>query len=51
MTIALRDAAGARATIAVLAGPALAVAVAGTLSPSIRTAPGLESLDALARRG
>jgi MFS family permease len=47
----LLDAAGAGATIAVLAGLALAVAVAGTLSPSIRTAPSLEDLDALAGRG
>jgi hypothetical protein len=46
----LLGAAGARTTIAVLAGLALAVAVAGTLSPSIRTAPSLEDLDALARR-
>jgi MFS family permease len=46
----LLDTVGARATIAVLAGLALALAVAGTLSPSIRAAPSLEDLDALARR-
>jgi hypothetical protein len=47
---ALLEAAGARATIAVLAGQGLLLAVAGTLNRSIRTAPSLDDLDALARR-
>jgi hypothetical protein len=46
----LLDAAGARTTIAVLAGLALAMALAGTLSPAIRAAPTPGDLDALARR-
>jgi fucose permease len=43
----LLGAAGARATIAALAGLALLLAIAGTFSPSIRTAPSLDDLDAL----
>jgi len=38
----------ARATIAVFAGAGLVLAVWGTLSPSIRTAPSLDELDGLA---
>jgi predicted MFS family arabinose efflux permease len=41
------DAAGAQATVGALAGLALLVAVIGTLSPSMRTAPDLERLDAV----
>jgi MFS family permease len=40
----LLGSASARATIAVFAGAALALAVWGTLSPSIRTAPSLDDL-------
>ena len=43
----LLGAAGARATIAALAGLALLLAIAGTFSPAIRTAPRLDDLDAL----
>ena len=43
----LLGAAGARATIAALAGLALLLAIAGTFSPAIRTAPSLDDLDAL----
>jgi predicted MFS family arabinose efflux permease len=41
------DAAGARATVGALAGLALVLAIVGTLSPSIRTAPDLDRLDAV----
>jgi MFS family permease len=40
-------AAGARATVGALAGLALLVAIVGTLSPSMRTAPDLDRLDAV----
>jgi hypothetical protein len=40
----LLDAAGAQATVGALAGLALLVAVVGTLSPSMRTAPDLDRL-------
>jgi hypothetical protein len=43
----LLDAVSARATIAVFAAAALALAVWGTLSPSIRTAPSLDELNEL----
>jgi hypothetical protein len=42
----LIDALGARATVAGLAGVALALAVVGTFSPSLRSAPKLVDLDA-----
>jgi MFS family permease len=47
----LLDGLGARATIGALAGLALGLAIWATLSPSIRAAPTLDDLDALARRG
>jgi hypothetical protein len=43
----LLGAASERATIAVLAGFALVLAVWGTLSPSIRSAPSLDELSEL----
>jgi hypothetical protein len=43
--------ASARATIAVFAACGLALAVWGTLSPSIRAAPSLDELDEPAGRG
>jgi MFS family permease len=42
----LLDAIGARTTIALLAGVALVLAIVGTLSPSLRSAPKLVDLDA-----
>jgi hypothetical protein len=46
----LLDAASARATIALFAGFGLVLAVWGTLSPSIRSAPSIDELDDLAGR-
>jgi MFS family permease len=43
-TGALLEAAGARATVGALAGLALLLAIVGTLSPSMRTAPDLDDL-------
>jgi predicted MFS family arabinose efflux permease len=43
----LLDAAGARTTVGVLAALALVLAIVGTLSPSMRTAPDLDRLDAV----
>jgi predicted MFS family arabinose efflux permease len=43
----LLEAAGARATVGALACLALLLAIAGTLSPSMRTAPDLDRLDAV----
>jgi hypothetical protein len=47
----LLSAVSARATIAVFAAAGLVLAVWGTLSPSIRSAPSLDELDELARGG
>lgn len=47
---ALLGAVSARATIAVFAAFALVLALWGTLSPAIRSAPSLEELDGLAGR-
>jgi len=44
----LLEAAGARVTIAALAGVALLLAIVGSLSPAIRSAPSLDRLDAAA---
>jgi MFS family permease len=43
----LLEVAGARATVGALAGLALLLAIAATLSPSMRTAPDLDRLDAV----
>src|SRR4030095_8878832 len=47
----LLGATSARATIALFAAPALALAVWGTVSPSIRSAPRLDQLDDLSDGG